>query len=146
MTDEQRSARLGRNEAFFREVNERVRELNEGFAEITDTFEIVFDTIGASRKGQNLRVNRRVALVLGNSQDGDEWTVQYEGLADEPAGRELERLKNLYFAVFPDGRDRERWPGLTYFRVTPTWVRYSNYNVNPPAIVEFEVGDLTASP
>jgi hypothetical protein len=41
MTDEQRSGRLGRNEALFREVNERVRELNEGFAQITKTFEIV---------------------------------------------------------------------------------------------------------
>lgn len=109
---------------------------------ITDAFEIVFDTIGASRKAQNLRVNRRVALVLGNCYDGDERTIQYEGLADEPAGEEQRRLKEIYFGVFPDGRDREKWPGLTYFRVTPTWIRYSNYNTNPPEIVEFEAGDL----
>ena len=109
---------------------------------VTDAFEIVFDTIGASRKAQNLRVNRRVALVLGNCYDGDERTIQYEGLADEPRGEELDRLKSVYFDVFPDGRERQTWPGLTYFRVTPTWVRYSNYNANPPEIVEFEPGDL----
>ena len=109
---------------------------------ITDAFEIVFDTIGSSRKAQNLRVNRRVALVLRNCYDGDEQTIQYEGLADEPDGEERRRLKAIYFDVFPDGRERERWPGITYFRVTPTWIRYSNYNVNPPEIVEFEAGDL----
>ena len=109
---------------------------------VTDAFEIVFDTLGGSRKAQNLRVNRRVALVLGDSYDGDERTLQYEGLADEPVGAELQRLKEIYFGVFPDGRERQTWPGMTYFRVMPVWIRYSNYNVNPPEIVEFAAGDL----
>jgi hypothetical protein len=112
---------------------------------VTDAFELVFDTIGASRKAQNLRVNRRVALVLGNCYGGDERTIQYEGLADEPGGAELRRLKELYFDVFPDGRERERWPGMTYFRVTPVWIRYSNYRVDPPEILEFAAGDLSGT-
>lgn len=109
---------------------------------VTDAFEIVFDTLGGSRKAQNLRINRRVALVLGNSHNGDERTIQYEGLADEPTGAELQRLKEVYFGVFPDGRERQSWPGLTYFRVTPVWIRYSDYNVNPPEIIEFDAGAL----
>jgi len=111
---------------------------------ITDAFEIVFDTLGGTRKAQNLRVNRRIAVVLGNAYDGDERTIQYEGLADEPRDAELQRLKDVYFTVHPDGRERERWPGMTYFRVTPTWIRYSNYNVNPPEVIEFDAGDLHA--
>jgi len=112
---------------------------------VTDAFEIVFDTLGGSRKAQNLRVNRRVALVLGDSYNGDERTIQYEGLADEPTGAELQRLKDIYFGVFLDGRERQKWPGITYFRVMPVWLRYSNYNVNPPEIVEFDAGDLTSA-
>jgi pyridoxamine 5'-phosphate oxidase-like protein len=112
---------------------------------VTDAFEIVFDTLGGSRKAQNLRVNRRVALVLGNSYNGDERTIQYEGLADEPTGAELQRLKDIYFGVFPDGRERQKWPGMTYFRVMPVWLRYSNYNMNPPEILEFDAGDLTSA-
>jgi len=112
---------------------------------VTDAFEIVFDTLGGSRKAQNLRVNRRVALVLGDSYNGDERTIQYEGLADEPTGAELQRLKDIYLGVFPDGRERQKWPGMTYFRVMPVWLRYSNYNVNPPEIVEFDAGDLTSA-
>ena len=45
-------------------------------------------------------------------------------------------------ATFPDGRERQAWPGLTYVRVTPTWLRYSDYSVDPPEIVEFDVADL----
>ena len=109
---------------------------------VTDRFEVVFDTIDTSRKVQNLRVNPRTAFVIGDVSGRDEQTVQLEGLADEPRGAELERLKEAYFSVFPFGRDRERWPGLTYVRVTPVWIRYSNYRANPPAIVEFDAGDL----
>ena len=109
---------------------------------VTDRFEVVFDAIETSRKVQNLRVNRRVAFVIGNSYAGDERTVQFEGLADEPNGPALERVKSAYYEAFPDGRDRLRWPGLTYVRVSPVWLRYSDYNVNPPLVIELGAGDL----
>ena len=112
-----------------------------GFA-ITDRFEIVFDTLGPSRKAQNLRGNPRIALVIGGMQDGDERTVQYEGIADEPSGEELERLKAIYYDVYPDGPSRLSWPGLIYVRVRPTWIRYSNYSVDPPEIIEFSAEQL----
>jgi general stress protein 26 len=114
-----------------------------GFA-VTDRFEIVFDTLQNTRKVQNLRGNSRAALVIGGWDTGDERTVQYEGPADEPAGAELERLKQAYYAVYPDGVSRSRWPGLIYVRVKPEWIRYSDYNRNPPEIVEFTREDLAA--
>jgi hypothetical protein len=68
--------------------------------------------------------------------NGDERTVQFEGITDEPTGQDLERLKELYFVRFPDGRDRQHWPGLIYVRVRPTWLRFSDFNQSPPAITE----------
>jgi hypothetical protein len=112
-----------------------------GYA-VTERFEIVFDTLDASRKGQNLRRNNRIALVIGGLVDGEERTVQYEGIADEPSGAELDRLKQLYYAAWPDGPDRLSWPGLTYVRVRPTWIRFSNFNANPPQIIEFTADQL----
>src|SRR5262249_51892534 len=103
---------------------------------VTDDFEIVFDTLDTTRKVVNLRQNARCALVIGGIVNGDERTVQYEGTADEPAGLELERLKELYFARFPDGRERQRWPALTYMRVRPRWLRFSDFNQSPPLVVE----------
>src|SRR5215813_3719683 len=105
---------------------------------VTDDFQIFFDTLDRSRKVQNLRQNPRIAFVIGGLTKGDERTVQYEGLADEPKGAELERLKELYFKRFPDGRERQSWPGLVYLRAKPTWIRYSDFNQSPPQIVEFK--------
>jgi len=112
-----------------------------GFA-VTDQFEIVFDTLHTTRKARNLRQNPHVALVIGGWVPNDERTVQYEGEADEPTGAELDRLKQVYYAAYPDGPGRASWPGLIYVRVRPTWVRYSDYNKDPPEIVEFRAKDL----
>ena len=105
---------------------------------VSDAFEIVFDTLATSRKGQNLRRQTEIAFVIGSLEGEDERTVQYEGRVDEPTGAERGRLTELYFGVFPDGRERQQWLGLTYFRATPTWLRYSDYNVDPPEIVELD--------
>jgi pyridoxine/pyridoxamine 5'-phosphate oxidase len=107
---------------------------------VSDRLEIIFDTLDNTRKVANLRRNSKIAFVIGWDE---EITVQLEGLADEPRGAELRRLKEIYFAVYPDGRGRERWKGITYFRVRPHWVRYSDFNA-PATIVEFSKRDLSA--
>jgi pyridoxine/pyridoxamine 5'-phosphate oxidase len=91
---------------------------------VTDELELVFDTLGTTRKALNLRRDARIALVIGWD---DEQTVQLEGVADEPTGSELARLKRTYFERFPDGPERESWAGITYFRVRPSWARYSDF-------------------
>ena len=99
-------------------------------------------TIDSSRKARNLRQRGAIAFVVGGLTPNDERTVQYEGIADEPAGAERVRLTELYYAVFPDGRERQKWPGLIYIRAKPRWLRYSDYNQNPPQIVEFDQAAL----
>ncbi len=111
---------------------------------VTDRLEIVFDTVDSTRKARNLRSNPRVAFVIGGAADGEERTVQYEGIADEPSGEELERLKAIYYSVYPDGPSRLSWPGLIYVRVRPTWIRYTDYTVDPTQILEFSAEDLDA--
>jgi pyridoxine/pyridoxamine 5'-phosphate oxidase len=91
---------------------------------VSDDLEVVFDTLGTSRKAVNLRREPRIALVVGWD---DEQTVQLEGVADEPRGDELAQLKAVYFAQFPDGPERERWPDITYVRVRLRWARYSDF-------------------
>ena len=109
---------------------------------VNEQFEVFFDTLETTRKIHNLRRNPKIAFVIGGLTKGVERSVQYEGIADEPAGTELERLKELYFASFPDGRDRQRWPGLVYVRARPNWLRYSDYNRAPPVVLEFGPDDL----
>ena len=111
---------------------------------VGDDFELAFDTLETTRKGQNLRRDSRIAFVIGGTREGDERTVQYQGIADEPTGAELTRLKQLYFGRFPDGPTRESWEGITYFRVRPTWLRFSDFKQNPPLIVELTAEQLAA--
>ncbi len=108
---------------------------------VTDRFEILFDTLGRTRKCQNLRKRPHTCVVVGWEQ---EVTVQYEGIADEPAGSELERLKAIYFAVYPECMSHQNWEGITYVRIRPTWVRYSDFNPNGE-IIEFSAADLASA-
>lgn len=109
---------------------------------VSERFEIVFDTLAATRKAVNLRRNPKAALVVGGLIAGDERTAQIEGIADEPAGEELERLKRVYYDVYPDGPSRLTWNGLIYVRVRPIWIRYSDFNQGPPLIAEFTRAEL----
>jgi pyridoxine/pyridoxamine 5'-phosphate oxidase len=101
-----------------------------GFA-VSDDLELVFDTSGATRKMANLRRDGRIALVVGWDE---EQTLQLEGLADEPRGHDLARLKEVYFAAWPDGVERQGWSGITHVRVRPTWARYSDFRPGGPIV------------
>jgi pyridoxine/pyridoxamine 5'-phosphate oxidase len=101
---------------------------------VTDDLEILFDTLTTTRKIRNLRRARSVSMVVG--WDRDEITVQIDGIADEPHGAELARLKETYFASHPGGREREGWPNITWVRIRPQWLRYSDFSFGG-SVVEF---------
>lgn len=111
---------------------------------VSDDFEVVFDTLASSRKAINLRRHSPIAFVIGGLVPHDERSVQYEGIADEPSGADRDRLTDLYYTVFPDGQERLKWSGLIYIRAEPTWLRYSDYNQDPPEIHEFDGAALRA--
>jgi hypothetical protein len=105
---------------------------------VTERCELVFDTLRASRKSQNLRRDPRIALVLGwDLEEGQ--TLQLEGVADEPSGAERARLQAVYLETFTDGAARADDPAITYVRVRPSWMRLSDFRMNPPVIVEVEL-------
>lgn len=80
----------------------------------TDDLELIFDTFTTSRKYKNLKTNPKVACVIGWD---DDITVQYEGVAEEVRGDEAKRW------------DKEE--EITYFKITPTWIRYSDLTKHP---------------
>jgi tRNA-Thr(GGU) m(6)t(6)A37 methyltransferase TsaA len=110
-----------------------------GYA-VTGDLEIVFDTVDTTRKLLNLRRDPRISLVVVGWDE--QQTAQIEGIADEPSGAELDRVRSVYFATYPDGVERAGWKGITYVRVRPTWVRYSDYRGDAPRIVELSGSDV----
>jgi hypothetical protein len=124
---------------------------------VSDAMELVFDTTITSRKAVNLRDNPAIAFCFGSTAATAQSCVQMEGVADElivsttatttdhaaDEDNREERLRHLYFEIFPDGRDRANTlpEGIAYFCVRPTWLRFSDYTKDPPRIVELD-GDM----
>lgn len=104
---------------------------------VSHELEIIFDTVKSSRKYPNLIQRPACSFVVGWD---DEQTLQFEGNAFEPDQTELKRYQEIYFAAWPDGPSRMSWPGIAYFVVRPTWIRYSDYGLPTPLIEEFAFG------
>lgn len=100
---------------------------------VSEKLEIIFDTVKASRKYKNILRDPDVALVIGWD---NEITVQYEGAAEILGDSdEADRLRAVYYHVYPDGKERSAtWPGLVHIKVTPKWIRYSDFN--EPLVIE----------
>lgn len=102
----------------------------------TEELEIIFDTIHPSyRKYKNLMVNSAVALVIGWD---DDITVQYEGNAKEIKAREKEKYKKIYFSKNPQASKWDSNPEIKYFKVSPMWIRYSDYSKRPYKVIELK--------
>jgi hypothetical protein len=101
---------------------------------VTPQLEIIFDTVSSSRKYGDLLANPFASFVVGWESEA---TVQYEGQAFQPTGAELVRYQQVYFAAWPECRDHLSWPGIAYFVVRPQWIRFSDYDQQPPLIEEF---------
>ena len=100
---------------------------------VSESLDIIFDTVKASRKYENILDNADIALVIGWD---NEITVQYEGTAEVLGdGDEAQQLREIYYEIYPDGRERAAtWPGLVHIKVTPNWIRYSDFN--EPMVIE----------
>ena len=99
----------------------------------SDDLELIFDTYTSSRKYKNLQQNPSVACTIGWDEN---ITIQYEGIATELRGEELQKFKDLYFAKNERARKWENREGITYFKITPKWIRYSDLNTDPWTIFE----------
>jgi PPOX class probable F420-dependent enzyme len=108
----------------------------------TDDGELVFDTLGTSRKATNIGRDGRVALVVGLA---DEVTVQVEGVADILPGVNIESYRSSYLDQFPDGRERAKDPEIVYVRVRPTWLRRSDYRPGSSGVEELSPEELSGS-
>jgi hypothetical protein len=102
---------------------------------VTPKLEIIFDTLRSARKYANLIQHPACSFVVGW---GGEQTLQFEGVAKELLGAEREPYLKTYLLAWPECRAHLERPGITHFVVSPTWMRYSDYDQSPPLIKEIE--------
>src|SRR5262249_8514416 len=96
----------------------------------TPHHEVIFDTVDESRKHRNLVRDPRASVVLSGPE---EKTLQFEGLARRlrPHDAGDTGLLEIYFGVWPDGRERCRWPNIAHWSIRPTWAPYSDFTAGP---------------
>jgi hypothetical protein len=94
-------------------------------------FTILIGTNRTTRKYANLQHNRTVALVIGF--DGKE-TVQIEGIAKEMGRADITEQLDKFMNKVPAVRKYADQSGQTYFLISPTWLRYTNYTADPPIL------------
>ena len=101
-----------------------------GYA-VTDQLEVLFDTVRTSRKYRNIVAHPQVSFTFGSTAPPtpDERTAQYEGIAEELTGAQLERLRPVYYSVWPECVAHEQWPDICWFVIRPRWIRYTDYDM-----------------
>lgn len=93
------------------------------FAE-NENLELFFGTFNTTRKYVNIKNNPKVAFVIGWSLD-EVITVQYEGVATELEGEESVAASQKIITKNPGSARFVNDPRQRYFKVTPSWMRYS---------------------
>jgi general stress protein 26 len=102
-----------------------------------ENFEIIFETFYDARKYANIGKNPAVALVTGWDPH-THITFQYEGKASEIPEKETEAYIRLFLQKdTPCTETFLRNPKVRLFKITPTWLRYSDYTGEAPRIVEY---------
>lgn len=104
------------------------------FAELPN-LEIIFETFSKTRKHDNLQKNGHVSLVIG--WDENQITLQYEGIAKPVPQKETEKYLTIFAAKdTPCTEIFLRNPRVRLYKISPSWLRYSNYSCERPEFIE----------
>lgn len=104
-----------------------------GFSELPGLV-LIFGTFDSARKYRNLRENSKVSLVIGWEHGR---TVQYEGEAWEITdSAEIEDCKRVHLAKIPSAAKYVSAAEEKFFKIKPSWVRYSDLSADPWEIWE----------
>lgn len=102
----------------------------------TDDLELIFQTPKSYRKYVNLKKNPSVAVAFG--WDMEEFiTVQYEGIAKEAKGKEIDECRKIHVAKNPKSADYAYLADNKYFIIKPKWIRYWDFKTDEKFVLSF---------
>lgn len=93
---------------------------------------IILSTHKDTRKWKNIQKHPNVSLVFG--WDFSKYNVQYDGSAQLIL--DDKETEQIYFAANPELVKFRNMPGNAFIRVTPSWIRLSDFSISPPKIME----------
>ena len=99
----------------------------------TSALEIIFTTLVGYRKYKNLLKNSKIAFVVGGEEN---ITLQYEGVAKELNRTAFKKYYKRHIQKNPVEKKFAAMPEARFFRVKPTWIRFSDFTAQPSEIFE----------
>lgn len=102
-----------------------------------ENFTFMIATNQSTRKAKNLQSNQKVAIVVGF--DGPK-TVQIEGAAQIVDKDNFNSRIQLHLDWVPSAKAYDSEPDQTYYLITPTWLRFTDYTKSPDT---FETKDFS---
>lgn len=105
----------------------------------TPALELYFQTQKKTRKYSNLLENKQVSILTG-WESNQRITLQYEGVAQQITDvRHIEEVKQLFLnKKSPSTEKYLNHPDVAFFKLTPSWIRYSDYTMRIPDIRELQ--------
>ena len=104
----------------------------------TEDFRFVIITDKDSRKAANIAANDKVAMTITN--ESDRYTLQLEGNARRLSWDEFQQdYAEHHYAKLPFSLPFKDIPGQTPFVITPVHMRFSDINVRPWELTEYEL-------
>ncbi len=97
---------------------------------------LYFGSFRSTRKNSNLAGDPRISIVIGWDNTTKQ-TLQLEGTAaivKDPSERML--VAERHVLKNPSSIKYQNDPRQVYFRVTPQWLRYSDFSVDPQEVWE----------
>jgi len=103
---------------------------------VKDDLTVVLSTHPVTQKWKNLKENEKVALVFGFDFAG--LNIQYHGKSELiERGDSYNDYEELFFGQNPEAK-KFMTPDTGFIKITPTWMRVTDYSAQPPEIIERE--------
>jgi len=110
------------------------------YSHSVNPLEIYFSVDKTSLKCQSLlkKKKNKASVVIGFSEQ-DWLTLQIDGLISIVSDREkLKSVKLIHYKKNPSSKEFENNPNTIFLRFKPKWIRYTDFNFEPPRIILLE--------
>ena len=105
----------------------------------TPELHVIFGSYDYRRKNKNIFRNPKVSMVIGFDLK-EMKTIQLEGVAKILSDKErIEEFKDLHYKKNPGSEKYRKEGKREYVEVTPSWIRYSDFGLNPPEVWEINL-------
>ena len=98
---------------------------------VKDDFSLLINTDTTTRKYKNIEENDHVAVVVA-AGEGANPNVQIDGTIEKLDDAAAAKAKEYTLKLHPEWKDYYESPTGVWYKIKPSWMRYSDFSGQPP--------------